>query len=181
VIICLVVVLIGVVAFSYYAVSPAQGFIDAVKNSFGTQVAFDMRPQTITGAYASFHCPRGLTATPSQAVAGSTLEAFNWKHSDIQTWRLAVSIIDVPTYKITDNNAYLFRKLNPQRFKESLHLVNGHMVPIMTDMNASGFSKVGFLRYGRYQAIVSLYGDDPQGSQVLQATLAMVLNSWRWH
>jgi len=175
----LLIAIAGVMAFSRYAVAPATGVIVAVKNSYGVTASFDMRPRIVAGNYARFACPRGLTAMPAQTT-GSTVTAYNWKHQDIQTWRLAISIIDVPSYKLTDNNAYLFRKLHPQRFRESLRLVNGQMVPIMTDLDAEGFSKVGFLKHGRYQAVVSLYGDDQQGQDQLRDTLAMVLSSWQW-
>jgi hypothetical protein len=181
VVVSLAVVVAGVVLFSIYAVSPAQGIINAVKQSLASgQAGLDMRPRVVAGGYASFNCPRGLTAMPVQPFSAPTLASYNWKHPDIQTWRLAISIIEVPSLKITDNNAYLFRKSNPQRFSETLELINGQAVPVMTDMTAGGFSKVGFLRHGRYQAVVSLYGDDQHGLRQLQATLNMVLRSWHW-
>lgn len=166
---------------SHYAVSPAQGII-AVFHDLGpaSAHAIDMTPSVARGDYASFQYPAGLSSMTGQAARGSVLAVYNWKHNDIQTWRLAISIVDVPTYKMTDNNAYLFRKMNPRRFRESLEMVNGHLVPVMTDTTANGFSKIGFLRSGRYQAIVSLCGDDQRGSDDLQATLAMVLHSWHW-
>ena len=177
---CLLITIAGIGLFSRYATSPAEGIIEAIRGNWASAAAFDMRPQLISGSYASFNCPRGLTAMKSQTGGQQVLAAYDWKRPDIQTWRLAVSIVDVPTLRMTDNNAYLFRLQNPQRFSESVQSIDGQSVPVMTDMSASGFSKVGFLRHGRYQAVVSLYGDDQAGSRDLQATLAMVLRSWRW-
>ena len=177
----LLIAVVGLALVSRYAVSPAEGIIASFRSLPSTSArALDMTPVSARNNYATFRRPRGMMAMRSQTLHGSEVAVHNWKHNDIQTWRLAILIIDVPSYKMTDNNAYLFRKLNPSRFHESLVLVRGQPVPVMTDVSANGFSKVGFLRSGRYQAVVSLCGDDPRGQADLQSTLAMVLDSWHW-
>jgi len=163
-----------------YMVSPVQGVISTVNTAFFTQAHFDVEPVAVQNAYATFTYPRGMSAAPAVRPSGSTLAVYNWMHPDIQTWRLAVSVMSVPSGSLSDNNAYLFRARYPNRFSESELTVQGRSVTVMTDKTSSGFSKVGFLRHGQYQAVVSLYGDDQYGISDLETAFAQVLGSWQW-
>ena len=177
----LVLASVGLSLATRYANLPAEGLIAKVNFAALFRASHpDMTPVAMTGAYASFTYPKCLNAVATQSPASPVLASYDLVHQDIQTWNLAITILDVPSGSIADNNAYHFRKVNPNRFSESQTVVNGTTVHVMTDKMANGFNGVAFLVRGQHQAVVSLNGDDTTGLHDLQSTLQMVLSSWHW-
>lgn len=171
---------IGLTVLSAFFASPAQGVIYAVNAALFSQNNLDMTPSVFVDDYATFSYPKGLTTVAPSKFGPPVVAVYNLTYRDIQTWRLAVSIVRVPSDSLYDNNAYQFRKINPSKYAESQLRINGQNVRIMTDTSASGFSQVAFLVHGQYQAIISLYGDDPRGTSGLESTFTMILSSWHW-
>ena len=171
---------VGLTVMTAFFATPAQGVIYAVNTALFSQGSIDMTPKVLIDDYASFSYPKGLTTSRSISYGPPVVAAYNLTYRDIQTWHLAVTILKVPSGNLNDNNAYQFRKINPEKYEASELVVGGKRAAIMTDKTASGFSQVAFLVNGQYQAIVSLYGDDSHGSASLQSTLTMILSSWHW-
>lgn len=171
---------VGLTILSAFFASPAQGVIYAVNAALFSQANLDMTPQVFVDNYASFSYPKGLTTVAPSRFGPPVVAIYDLTYRDIQTWRLAVSIVRIPSGNLSDNNAYQFRRINPAKYAESHVHLNGQNVTIMTDTTAGGFSQVAFLVHGQYQAVVSLYGDDPRGTEGLQTTFSMILGSWRW-
>ena len=99
----------------------------------------------------------------------------NYSDHDIEVRNLAIASLFVPSGNLSDNNAYQFRKANPNTYQESNVTTNGKTVTVMSDTTVAGFSKVAFLTNGRYQATVSLIGNDSDGLDSLQAAFNQVL------
>lgn len=139
-----------------------------------------MTPVPISNAYASFDYPAAFTQTPTGGLMAHEVAGYTMVHRDIATWSLAIEILSIPSGSLSDNNSYQYRKVNPQTYSENQFTVNGQTVTEMTDTSYGGFSKVAFLVHGSYQAVISLYGDDPNGLTDLRASLTMLENSWQW-
>lgn len=147
------------------------------KNQSAYQI--DLTPKLKTGKYVSFDYPVGLNVDPSQ-VTGPTLESFNFTAQDVESWTLAINISTTRFGQLTDSTAYTYRKNNPTIYSESHETLNSQLIDVMTDKQDSGFSKVAFVLHGKQLATISLMGDDTTGTQPLQTTFAMVLNSLHW-
>jgi len=160
---------------------PASGVITAAPVSSSTaSSSIDLTPHPRDGQTVSFSYPMALTVAKNSPFALPTVEEFNFTYRDIESWNIAIAVLYIPSQRINDNNAYLFRKVHPETYHESQQTVQGQPIKVMTDSSVGGFSKVGFLTHGNYQATVSVIGDDSDGTAVLQKTFNMILNSWRW-
>ena len=165
---------------STYLASPVLGALTGT-HVLGWRSGFDMSAAAFTDGYASFTYPKSLSAAPSGRIAPPIVASYVLRyHSTPRTCNLAVTITRVPSGRLSDNNAYQFRRVHPEVYKESSETFNGVRAAVMTDTTATGFSKVGFLVDGEYQAAVALYGNDQSGPADLQATFAMIMGSWHW-
>jgi hypothetical protein len=160
--------------------TPSQGIIYAPNNSQPVQSSINLAPKLLTGKYATFNHPTGLTQVANNKIVTPVVATYNFSYRDIETWDLAIDIILVPSGKLTDNSSYQVREINPATYQQSQLNLNNHIITVMTDRSASGYSKVAFLVHGQYQATISLYGDDASGFKYLDLTLNMVLSSWHW-
>jgi hypothetical protein len=159
---------------------PALGTVTPGSSPAQTGSGFDLTPKRRLGKYASFNYPAGLTVARNSPLVSPVVEQFNFSHQDIETWNLAIAVLNTPGGTLASSNAYQFRKSRPDIYKESHQTINNQSVDIMTDTSTGGFSKVAFLEGNGLSATVSLYGDDPAGVSDLSATFNMVLSSWRW-
>ena len=174
-----VLVALGVRSTTRYLASPIEGVIAATLPGV-YKPGIDMAPATVASDFARFSYPRGMAVWTPQAPHFPTLASYNLTYRNLTAWNLSVSVIAVPTGNLYDNNAYRFRLVNPQAYSESRATYNGVPVTIMTDTTTGGYARVGFLVHGKYQAVVSLTGEDRGNATDLQSTFAMVLSSWRW-
>lgn len=182
----LVIAIIGVAVKTTITIlsQPSSGTITTPQQSVATaqtaSASINMTPAVQTCPYATYEYPSGMTTQASNPNVGPTLANFNYVYKDIESWNLAVAVNSDPTGQVASDSGYQYRKENPNIYQASQITVDGQTVPIMTDITAGGFSKVAYLIHGSYLATVSLLGDDSSGSAPLQATLSMILNSWKW-
>ena len=178
-----VVVLIVVIAGYLIAKlnGPSQGVINNPTGTSKPQAAIDMTPTPGGGLYASFNYPAALTqVVSSHNTATPNTVTYSYTRQDVESWDLEIVIFVNPSGQLTNDSAYTYRKMHPQEFQDTQTVINGQNIDVMTDKAAPGFSKLAFLIHGKYQATVSLYGNDADGTAGLQATFNMVLQSWHW-
>ncbi len=159
---------------------PARGTISISGSSQSHKTAIDMTPTPGGGRYASFSYPAALHQVASGQIITPVVAIYDFSHSDIESWNLAIEILQIPSGRLADNSSYQLRRMKPQQYQESHVVINHQTIDVMTDKTVGGFSQVAFLIRGQYQATVSLYGDDPGGIGSLQSTLNMVLQTWHW-
>jgi hypothetical protein len=173
-------VIVALLVFSKVANAPSKATVITQSNK-SSQPTINLTPVSISNAYASFDYPEALRQTPSGGLMTNEVAAYTFLYRDLETWSMAIEIVTNQSGLVSDNNAYQFRKVNPQTYAETDYSVNDQPVVVMTDKTYGGFSKVAFLVHGSYQAIISLYGDDPGGIGNLSKTFNMVINSWQWN
>jgi ABC-type Na+ efflux pump permease subunit len=172
---------IGVKVVASRLAQPTSGTIKVSAGSTTTNApSLNLTPKHISGTYASFNYPAGLTTVRNDPLAAPVLEEFNFTHHDIESWDLTITILTNPGGSIASLNAYQFRKTQPSIYKESQQIFNGQSVDIMTDTSVGGFSKIAFLEGNGLAATVSLSGDDTAGLGALSTTFNMILGSWHW-
>lgn len=178
--ITIIFLLVAFKIFDSYINKPSQGVIYTPSGSQTSQSSINLTPKLINGKYATFNVPSCLTQVANSKIITPELSTYNFSYKDIEPWNLAIDILNIPTGKITDNNAYQVRQINPTMYAPSQININGQNITVMTDKSTGGFSKVAFLVNGQYQATISLYGDDIYGTKPLDSTFNMVLSSWHW-
>ncbi len=178
---CLGVVILALLLFSAAANAPHGAAKIVVQSSKPTGSSINMTPVSITTTYASFEYPAAFTQTPTGGLMTHEVAGYTMVHHDVATWSLAIEILSIPTGNLSDNNSFQYRKVNPQTYAENQFAVNGQTVTEMTDTTYGGFSKVAFLVHGQYQAVISLYGDDPSGLNNLRLSLTMIEKTWHWN
>jgi len=179
----IIVVLILITAYIFSRLNhPVTAQVKATQwQASSTAYNIDLTPTPMVGSYVSFDYPRGLHLVSTALVSVPSVEDFTYYAKDISSWTLAIDIARTPTGVLTESSSYTLRKDNPQAYSESFTTVNGQSTTVMTDTTVvDGFSKVAYLTHGNLVATVSLIGNDAAGTQPLQITFAMVLNSWRW-
>lgn len=179
------IVLVVVVAVIARAVisrldQPVSGAITVASSTTTTTPGFDFTPQHISGTYALFNYPKSLIVAHNNPLVNPVVAQYNFTYHDIESWNLAIAILATPGGSLASNNAYQFRKSQPNIYKESHETFNNQAVDIMTDTTVGGFSKVAFLESSNFSATVSLEGDDSAGISVLSKTFNMILSSWQW-
>lgn len=121
-----------------------------------------------------------MIATPNSKMVGPVIETHNFMFRDVETWNLAITILNVPSGNLKGDSAYSYRKAYPNIYQESHTVIGEQPVTVMTDKTVGGFKEVAFLMHGALSADISLYGDDASGTGKLQATLNMIIGSWQW-
>ena len=159
---------------------PAQGTISVSNSAQSAQTAIDLTPTPGGGRYASFSYPAALHQVANSQIVTPVVAIYDFSHSDVESWNLAIEILQIPSGRLADNTSYQLRKIKSQQYQESHVVINNQTIDIMTDKTVGGFSQVAFLVHGPYQATVSLYGDDSSGVGSLQSTFNMVLQTWHW-
>ncbi len=141
----------------------------------------DLTPKLTSGQHVSFNRPKDLKLISTALVSVPSVEDFTFYVKDTASWTLAVDISRTPTGNLSESSSYTLRKNNPATYSASTITAQGQTVQIMTDTSvASGFSNVAYLTHGTFVATISLIGNDNSGTGPLDATFAMVLNSWHW-
>lgn len=181
--ICLVLLLIIYFGMSFLNKPSVGAIVNApsVNNSVTGTNSIDLSPKAVNGQYVSFSYPTGMTVEANSKIVAPVMAMYNYSYRDIESWNLAIAILYIPSGNLSDNNAYQYRKINPDTYQETQTTINGKTIPVMSDSSAVGFSKVAFLVNGHYQATVSLIGNDSDGLNSLQSTFDQVLNTWTWH
>jgi hypothetical protein len=169
----------AILLFSEIANAPHAASIISTTNGSRTPASFNMYPVTVSNNYISFRYPKLLKPTQTSLVSGE-VAAYTFMHRDIATWNMAVEVMPLPNGGLQGNSAYEMRKSEPATYTESTFTKNGQSVDVMTDTSYGGFSKVAFLTHGQYQATISLFGDDSGGTNALQQTFNMIIDSWKW-
>ncbi|HEV2403110.1 MAG TPA: hypothetical protein VGS08_02825 [Candidatus Saccharimonadales bacterium] len=178
---CCLLCFVLVATYVYRVISkPAFGTIALPKVSNSSTPAVSMKPVTIMGPYQSFDYPDLLAVEPNSPLVYPVVAMYNYTYRDVQTWDLAIEIYKISSGSFSSNSAYLYRKEHPQIFAESQKIIGDQSADIMTDTSVGDFSKLAFLSNGKYQATISLIGDDPAGTANLQNTFDMVLRTWKW-
>ena len=158
---------------------PVSGVITVKDSPTKTGYNVNLNPKQITGKHLSFDYPSGLTPQKTDPVTAPNAETFKFSAHDVMTWLLSVNVSTPKGDSLNADSGFSYRLANPDTYQESQITINNQTVEIMTDKTAS-FSKVGYILHGPLLATVSLYGDDAQGTQPLQTSFMMVLNSLRW-
>ena len=177
-----VVIIAAVVIFAIVSKlnKPAQGLVSNPTSAQSAQAVIDLSPTPGGGRYASFSYPSIMQQVVSSKLITPVVAIYNYSYRDVESWKLAIEVLQIPSGQLADNNSYQTRKLNSQQYQESHETINSQVIDVMTDKTVGGFSKVAFLVSGQYQATISLYGDDPSGVDILQKTFDMVLGNWHW-
>lgn len=158
---------------------PVSGVITTSNNPAKTGYDINLKPKKITGKYVSFSYPAGLAPKKTASATAPNVETFDFSAHDVTTWLLAVNVSVLKGGTLSGDSGFTYRQANPGTYQESHLTVNSQPVDVMTDKTAN-FSKVAYLIHGPQLVTVSLYGDDAQGTQSLQTSFMMVLNSLRW-
>jgi hypothetical protein len=151
--------------------------------TIGNNVSASTIPQmvSVSGTYASFVYPGTLQQmTGLDGPTGGELAVYNYKKPDVVSWHLAITITRLNEPVLTSDGAYLLRKSHPEQYQSSTATYGSNTYTIMTDTQASGFSKVAFALHGDISADISLTGDDSSDGSTLTQTFQQVLQSWQW-
>lgn len=177
----IILVIGGFIAWSYVN-KPSVGSITESTNSAAVTATATTKTTFahINGKLISFDYPNFMKTQPNPKVPPSTLELYSFSHIDIQTWYLAIAVNKSTSGKVSDDSSYQYRKTKPDIYKESTVKIGKQEFVIDTDLSYGGFSKIAFMAHQGYVATVSLYGDDPKGSDVLQSDFIAILSSWQW-
>jgi hypothetical protein len=162
--------------------SPSNGSVMSLTaQKLNSIVSFNLNPVPVTSPYASFSYPKALTSLPSSSPpVAPELASFTYGYKDIENWMLAISVNSLSGTTLDSDSSYLFRKDNPSIYQESNVTYGGMHYEVMKDTQAAGFSEVAFAIQGNESVDISLFGQDQNGNQNLQATFATVLASWQW-
>ena len=128
---------------------------------------------------ASFNYPKVLKQVASSPSSGQVIANYVFSYPAIYSWRLVVTIYNIPSGSITQNSDYSFRKLNPSNYQETDELINGNNFYVMNELNTEGFNKVAFVTEGKYQAGIALTSDNPD-ENTLSKAMNVILDSWKW-
>jgi hypothetical protein len=168
--------------YVYYKInSPSYGKISQAAVVSTNNSSLNLNPVYVKSNYVSYQYPALLARNKDSPLVYPMVEMFNYSYRDIQTWYLAIDILNITSGTISGNSAYDYRKLNPDKYSETTRVINGKPVVIFTDNTVGGFSKLAILVNGSYQATISLEGDDSNGTDGLQQTFDMILQSWQWN
>jgi hypothetical protein len=177
----LIIVITLVVIFIFKLRGSSTGVVIPSKpSSTVTTPSFNFTPVSVAGKYASFSYPASMTTFNVGPPSGSELEAYGYLYKDIETWFLAVTVLQLHSNSLSQDSGYEYRAINPDHYKQSSATFGENHYVIMTDTTASGFSEVAFSLNGDMSGDISLYGNDTFGTQNLVKTFDMVLTSWQW-
>ncbi len=154
----------------------SQGTVDNQNISFSVSLT----PKLQNTKYASYDYPSGLNLKTGTPIYPPSVATLDYTVKDVESWFLAVDISSNPSGNLSNNSAYLGRIDNPSEFHQSNTNINGQPVIIITDTQAEGFSQIAFLVHDTWLATVSLIGDDVSGTQPLQTSFNMILQTWHW-
>jgi len=160
--------------------SPAVGVIENNSIDDKSTISLDWTTVRVANNLVSFSYPEFMQPVRSNLFSYPIIDQFTFDYKDNTRWYLGISILDIPMGSLEDNNAYLLRSKNPQEYKLSIINIHGQEIYIMKDNKYVGFNKVGFLVNGKYQAIISLYGNDPTEITNLNKVFVSVLSSFKW-
>jgi hypothetical protein len=140
-----------------------------------------VRTIVVHGTYANFTYPSLLSPLKyKQAPSGSELAIYTYTKEDIQSWQLVITINTLHQAALSSDTGYALRLNQPSRYHATTINDGKNTFVIMTDTQATSFSKVAFALHGNMSADISLYGDDPLGDASLANTFREVLRSWQW-
>jgi hypothetical protein len=180
---CFVCVVIIGYAFVKYVSTPSQSHIvsSGATSSMTTSISmFNNTPVAVRNAYFSFTYPTSMHAYTQQPLKLPEIADYSYGYSDIESWQLAVSAQTLGGPTLSQDSSYLYRAQHSSQYQLSNTTINGEPVTIVTDTQASGFSKVAFLLFGSDVVHVSLYGNDTSGTSVLNNVFTQVLSSIKW-
>lgn len=150
-------------------------------SSLSNTSTFNNTPVTVRNSYFSFSHPAALKPYVQQPVTAPMIANYSYGYRDIESWELTITAQTIPQSTLTNDSAYSYRSQHPEQFQLVNETINGHPVAVMTDAQASGFSKVAFVLQGNYIINVSLYGNDTSGTDILSSVFSQVLNSLQWN
>jgi hypothetical protein len=176
----LLIIVGAAMVVSRFLNTSSDGSLSSSYSTGQTQPTFDLTPKPYNGNYMSFNYPVSLKAAANNKLVTPVVAMANFSYPDIASWNLAIDIIQVPSGTLSGNNSYQVRQINPAVYQQSMITIHGKPITVMTDTQATTFSKVAFLIDGQYQATVSLYGND-FNPDYLTKTFMMILSSWVWH
>jgi hypothetical protein len=158
---------------------PVSGAIKTTDSTAQAGYSINLTPKKVSGTYISFNYPAGLTPSSHVPVIAPDLEDFTFTARDTTSWLLAVDVSMPRGATLKGDSGYTYRQNNPAIYQQSLLSVNNQSVIVMTDKTAS-FNKVAYVMHGPLEVSVALSGGDAAGTQPLQTSFMMVLNSLRW-
>jgi hypothetical protein len=174
---------VGLLAFGAHSAlsQSVSGSVDATNiQQKRAVVTFNSKPVTVQTDYASFQYPAALMPLPNVSAVSPVLASRSYSYGDIENWRMSINVTQINGQTIDSDSGYQLRATQSDRYAQSDAIYGNQDFTVMTDTQAAGFSKVAYLAHGNQVAEISLYGDDAQSLQTLQATFATVLGSWQW-
>jgi len=159
---------------------PAEGVIYRNYVSARQTVSLNWSPVLVSNDLISFQYPKFMTADPTNRFFYPVVSQFSYSYQELARWQLAISVLNVPSGSLQDNNAYLVRSKNPQEYQLSTIKLNRQKIYVMNDIEFSGFNKIAFLIHGPYQAIVSMSSQDPNNLANLNKVFVSILSSFKW-
>lgn len=181
-ILIIILILVGAIIYLLHLVSePVTTNLKAGSSTVSQPTySLNLTPKLEVGTYVSFDYPTMMMAGSAGPLASPFVENFYYSFRDVQSWILAIDVSTTKTGNLTDSSDYVIRADNPAEYTRSSQTIGGQSIIIFTDQSAGGFNETAFLLHGTYLATVSLQGDHTSGTQPLQTTFTMVLNSWKW-
>lgn len=184
----IVMVLAAVLFLGYmfyrFVSTPSQSQITTPTSSLSSlsnTSTFNNTPVTVQNSYFSFSYPAAMKPYKQQPVTAPMIANYSYGYRDIESWELTITAQTIPQSTLTNDSAYNYRSQHPEQFQLVNETINGHPVAVMTDAQASGFSKVAFVLQGNYVINVSLYGNDTSGTNILNSVFSQVLKSLQWN
>jgi hypothetical protein len=161
---------------------PSRGSVTALTvQQQKSAIVFNLKPVKVVSPEASFSYPAALTMLSSDMVKPPVLAIYNYGYKYTESWRLAITVNQLNGSSLNSDGSYALDMSEPATYSLSHATYNGISYAIMTNTQASGFSKVAFTVNGSRSADISLYGDDENGTAYLQKTFLAVLRSWKWN
>lgn len=170
--------------FYRYVSAPSQSQITTPNSSLSSlsnTSTFNNTPVIVQNSYFSFSYPTALKPYKQQPVNGPMIANYSYGYRDIESWELTITAQMIPQPSLTNDSAYNFRSQHPDQYQLVNETINSQPVAVMTDTQASGFSKVAFLLHGNYVINVSLYGNDTSGTGILSSVFSQVVQSLQWN
>jgi hypothetical protein len=173
----------GLAAYSliHFIDTPSESKITNAPIAASTTTAFNNTPAIVHNKFFTFSYPTALSPQTQQPLSGSEIAAYSYTYRDVESWQLTVVALEPSAPILGNDSAYSYRIQHPDQYQLSNETINGQLVKVITDTQAGGFSKVAFLIHGSEIANISLLGDDPMGTGLLNKTFSQVIDSWAWN
>jgi hypothetical protein len=175
----LLIAVIAFVAWMFHILStPSEGTISTPASASKSQPEKKDMFKKLDSQYFQMEYPDYFTSHKTDPPRSPYLETYDFTATYKGIWELAVQLESLPSGNLSEETAFRFRDVHPERFTKTNSSVNGAQVAVFEDMNAEqGFSRSAFFLHDGKVALVTLSG---QKSPEIEAVYTRLLQSFTW-